>query len=101
VDPPLVAMKDAFTKSGFNYKSYHRLSREKLTLKKGEPHEIKLPNGRVAKLTFEGMNAGAAQIRAEVKPILTTNTLGKEGSVFLHAGAHSGGVLILVLSPAA
>lgn len=99
VDPPLVAMKDAFTKSGFMYKSYHRLSREKVTLRKGQPHEIRLPNERLAKLTFEGMKAGSAQIKAEVKPIQTTYTLGKAGSVFLQAGAHSGGMLILVLSP--
>jgi hypothetical protein len=101
VDAGLERMRDQFAKSGITYKSYRRLSQEHLLLSAGRPAEQKLPNGKTASLTLLEVKAGAAQVSVSVPPVQTVTTLGREGSVYLQAGPHAGGVLILVLSPAA
>lgn len=100
VDPPtLEPMRDAFNKSGIHYKSFRRLSREKLTLRKGQSAELHLPNNVTASLTLKSVEHDAAKVQVAVPPVDTTYTLGREGSVFIQAGTHNGGMLILVLSP--
>jgi hypothetical protein len=101
VDAGLEGMRDQFAKSGITYKSYRRLSHEHLSLTAGKPAVQKLPNGKTASLTLLGVKAGAAQVSVSVPPVQTVTTLGREGSVYLQAGPHTGGVLILVLTPAA
>ena len=100
VDPPALArMKNQFSQKGFAFTSYRRLSSEKLSLKR-EPVELKLPNQRTATLRLDAIKAGVATVRVDISDLSsTTLTMGREGSLFQHAGDHDGGQLILVLSP--
>jgi hypothetical protein len=100
IDPPeLAKMKDTFSKSGFSFTSYKRLSEQRLSLKKGAPQSVSLPNGKKATLKLESIEAGTARIGVEAPPVKTTLSLGKHGSLFQQVGQHQGGHLILVLSP--
>lgn len=102
VQPPsLRSMKDAFTQSGFNYKSYRQLSSERVDLTQNTPREVRLPNGRTATLKLVDVKDNVAQIQVRVPPLETTYSLGRQGSVFMQAGPHNGGMLVLVLSPVA
>jgi hypothetical protein len=100
IDPPgLARMKDQFSQKGFAFTSYRRLSSERLKLRR-QPVEIKLPNHRTATLRLDEMKAGTAAVRVEISNLAsTTLTMGREGSLFQHAGDYEGGQLILVLSP--
>jgi len=100
IDPPALArMRDQFTQKGFAFTSYRRLSSEKLKLRR-QPVELKLPNHRTATLHLDEMKAGTATVRVEISNLAsTTLTMGREGSLFQHAGDYEGGQLILVLSP--
>lgn len=98
VDAGLERMRDQFAKSGITYKSYRRLSQESLQLSVGKPAEVKLPNARTATLTLVSVKGTEAQVSVSVPPLKTLYTLGREGSVYLQAGPHAGGVLI-VLTP--
>jgi hypothetical protein len=95
----LAAMKDTFTQSGFNYKSYRQLSSQKVSLAPNAPQTLKLPNGRTAKLTLLDVKDNVAHIQVSVPPLEATYSLGRSGSVFIQAGPHKGGVLVLALSP--
>jgi hypothetical protein len=99
VDPPLVPMKESFAKAGLNYTSFRRLSRQRLTLEQGKGHELKLANGSSSQLTLKDLRHNNAHVEVSLPPVKTTYTLGREGSVFIQAGPHNGGMLILVLSP--
>lgn len=100
VQPPsLQAMKSAFTQSGFNYQSYRQLSSEKVELTPNAPRQVSLPNGKTATFTLIGVKDNVAQVKVSVPPLETTYSLGREGRVFLQAGPHKGGMLVLVLSP--
>jgi hypothetical protein len=100
IEPPsLKHMQEAFSQSGFNYKSYRRLSDERLTLEANQPKKVSLPNGRTATLSLVEVKDNVAQIHVSLPPLETTYTLGREASVFLQGGAHNGGMLVLVLSP--
>ena len=100
VDAGLEKMQQQFAKSGITYKSYRRLSREQLQLAQGHAAEVRLPNGKVATLTLLSVKGSQSEVSVSVPPLQTTYTLGREGSVYLQAGPHANGVLILVLTPA-
>ncbi len=100
VDPALEPMRDKFAKSGINYHSYHRLSDETRALVAGAPSRLALPNGSTVTLTLLGVDKGRARVALSVPPVKSVVELGGEGSVFVQAGAHEGGMLVLVLSPA-
>ncbi|MGO9829273.1 MAG: hypothetical protein ACLPJH_03970 [Myxococcaceae bacterium] len=99
VDPGLEKMRDQFAKSGITYKSYRRLAQQPLQLLLGKPAEVKLPNGKAATLTLLSVKGSQSQVSVALPPLHTTYTLGREGSVYLQAGPHASGVLILVLTP--
>lgn len=101
VDPGLEKMREQFAKSGITYKSYRRLSDQPLHLLVGKPAEVRLPNGKAATLTLLSIKGSQSQVSVNLPPLHTTYTLGREGSVYLQAGPHAGGVLILVLTPEA
>ncbi len=101
VDPGLEKMREQFAKSGISYKSYRRVSHEQLQLAQGKPVEVRLPNGKNATLTLLSVKGSQSQVSVSVPPLQTTYTLGREGSVYLQAGPHASGVLILVLTPSA
>jgi hypothetical protein len=101
VDPGLEKMREQFAKSGIVYKSYRRLSHEQLQLAPGKPVEVRLPNAKTATLTLLSVKGSLSQVSVSVPPLQTTYTLGREGSVYLQAGPHASGVLILVLTPSA
>jgi hypothetical protein len=100
IEPPALArMKAQFTNKGFAFTSYRRLSTEKLSLRR-TPTEVKLPNQRTATLRLDEMKGGTATVRVDISNLAsTTLTMGREGSLFQHAGDYEGGQLILVLSP--
>jgi hypothetical protein len=100
VDPGLERMREQFAKSGISYKSYRRVSQEQLLLAAGKPAEVRLPNAKTATLTLLSVKGSLSQVSVSLPPLQTTYTLGREGSVYLQAGPHAGGVLILVLTPA-
>jgi hypothetical protein len=101
LDPPsLSEMKEKFAKSGISYRSYRRLDARNVELGQGKATELKLPNGQQARVTVERVKGKKALVLVSVPPLETRYELGREGSVFLRAGPHEGGVLILVLSPA-
>ncbi len=99
VDAGLEKMREQFAKSGIIYKSYRRLSEVPLQLVLGKPAEVRLPNGKAATLTLLSVKGSQSQVSVSLPPLHTTYTLGREGSVYLQAGPHAGGVLILVLTP--
>jgi len=101
VDPGLERMREQFAKSGITYKSYRRLSHEQLQLAAGKPAEVRLPNAKTATLTLLSVKGSQSQVSVSLPPLQTTYTLGREGSVYLQAGPHANGVLILVLTPSA
>jgi hypothetical protein len=100
IDPPaLMKIKDQFTEKGFAFTSYRRISLEKLSLRR-KPVELKLPNRRTATLRLDEMKEGIATVRVDISQLTSTIlTMGREGSLFQHAGEHEGGQLILRLSP--
>jgi len=100
VDPGLEKMREQFAKSGITYKSYRRISREQLQLSAGKPSEVRLPNSKTATLTLLSVKGSQSQVSVSLPPLQTTYTLGQEGSVYMQAGPHANGVLILVLTPA-
>ena len=65
-----------------------------------KPSALKLPNGVEATLAVEGLKDDVATLRVKVPPADATYKLGKKGSLYVQAGAHDGGDLWLVLSPA-
>ena len=100
IDPPSLArMKAQFSQKGFAFTSYRRLSSEKLALGR-QAVQLKLPNQRTASLRLDSMKNGVATVRVDISDLSsTTLSMGREGSLFQHAGEHDGGQLILVLSP--
>lgn len=101
VDAGLEKMREQFAKSGITYKSYRRVSHEQLQLSLGKAAEVRLPNAKTATLTLLSVKGTQSQVSVSLPPLQTTYTLGREGSVYLQAGPHANGVLILVLTPAA
>lgn len=101
VDAGLEKMREQFAKSGIVYKSYRRLSQEQLQLVPGKPVEVRLPNAKTATLTLLSLKGSRSQVSVSLPPVQTTYTLGREGSVYMQAGPHANGVLILVLTPVA
>lgn len=102
VQPPsLMAMKKSFAQSGIDYKSYRQLSSQKVKLTPNTATQVSLPNGKVATLTLVDVKDNVAQVKVGVPPLETTYSLGRQGRVFIQAGPHNGGTLVLVLSPVA
>ncbi len=100
VDPPsLVAMKTEFASAGLAFSSYQRLSSERLSLTKQKPSELKLPNGKVATVKLEDIKNGTAQVKVNAGNTEVGLKLGREGQVFVQAGAFRSGQLVLMLSP--
>ena len=62
---------------------------------------MRLPNAKTATLTLLSVKGSQSQVSVSLPPLQTTYTLGREGSVYLQAGPHANGVLILVLTPSA
>ena len=99
VDAGLEKMREQFAKSGIVYKSYRRVSHEQLQLLLQRAVEVRLPNAKTATLTLLSLKGSQSQVSVSLPPLQTTYTLGREGSVYLQAGPHANGVLILVLTP--
>lgn len=103
VDPPsLGAMKNKMQKSGLTaFTSLKRLSTQELGLALNKEQSLQLPNARKATVKLEKLKEDSAHIRASIEKLFDgiTYKLGREGSLFISAGAHQGGTLVLVLSP--
>lgn len=102
-DPPsLGAMKQKMQKSGLTaFTSLKRLSSQELGLALNKEQTLKLPNDRKATVKLEKLKEDSAHIRASVEKLFDGigYKLGREGSLFINAGGHQGGTLVLVLSP--
>ncbi len=81
------------------YGTLKQLSVSKLQLSKASV-TVSLPNQKQATLTLESLKDDVATVRVKLPPVDATYTLGRERNVYLQAGAHAGGDLWLVLSPA-
>src|SRR4051794_13315311 len=71
VDPGLAPMKEKFAQSGISYRSYRKVGSQSLTLAKGKPTELKLPNGHTATLRLEELRGRKALVRVTVPPMET------------------------------
>lgn len=103
VDPPsLGAMKAKMQKSGLTaFTSLKRLSTQELALALNKEQSLQLPNARKATVKLEKLKEDTAHVRASIEKLFDgiTYKLGREGSLFISAGSHQGGTLVLVLSP--
>lgn len=101
INPPKLAeMKAKFDAQGLAFTSYKRISEQKLTLEQGKPASLTLPNKKTAQLQLDGVKDGTAQVSVQIAPFSKVQyQLGREGSLFIDAGWHQGGKLVLVLSP--
>src|SRR3954469_467565 len=96
VDPGLQAMQSALAQKT-KYGTLKRISTQKLELvAKAAP--VQLPNGKTAELSLASMEAGVATVKVKLAPSESTLKLGREGSLYQHAGKWQGGDLCLVLS---
>jgi hypothetical protein len=73
------------------------LSTQRVELEARE-HSLTLPNRSSATLKLEALKKGMATVRVKVASADSTSTLGRERSLYVHAGSHDGGDLWLVLS---
>lgn len=101
IDPGLEPMARAFKLGQLPYTSFKRLDSTNIQIRKGEPALIQLPNKRTATMTLKELKEGTAKLGMKVADLTEAEvTLGKEGSVYQIGGAHQGGMIVLVLSPA-
>jgi predicted alpha/beta-hydrolase family hydrolase len=102
IDPPsLASVKDEFASTGFTFTSYKRLSSEQVSLTKAKPATLKLPNQKTATLKLEDIKDGTASVKVNAGGAQVGVQLGRQGKVFVRAGAHQNGQLVLMLSPGA
>jgi hypothetical protein len=95
----LQKMKDTFSKQNLNFTSFKSLSQQSVVVSNQSPTEVKLPNGVMASIKLQSLQAGTATLRVDVPQQTAASVqLGREGAVYQRAGKHQGGELILVLS---
>lgn len=105
IDPPQLAqLKGELDKAGAKFTSLKRISHEKVTVQKGKPAAVKLPDGRAAQLSLREIKDGVATIDVSVPqpsgaPLTATYTPSKKGSLTLPAGQFGNGTLVIRLSP--
>lgn len=99
LDPPSLApMKTAFAKD-FTFTSFKRLATQVIELQAKKPAELSLPNGKSAHFELDRLEKGVAVVKSVVAGVETEIRLGKQKSVYLVAGKHQDGMLILMVSP--
>ena len=96
VDPGLETMQAALA-AKVKYGSLKRLSAQKLILSI-KPQPLALPNGKTAELSLQSLEQDVATVRVKLAPAESTLKLGREGSLYQHAGPWQGGDVWLVLS---
>ena len=96
VDPELASMQLTLA-TRVKYRSMHKVSSVRLQLS-AVPSSLALPNQKLAEVTLLGLKDNVAQLRLKVPPLDATYSLGKEKSLYVQAGSHSGGDLWVVLS---
>ncbi len=96
VDPGLQSMQTALSQKT-KYGSLKRLSQQKLELV-AKPYALPLPNSKTAELSLVTLEKGVATVKVRLAPSESTLKLGREGSLYQHAGKWQGGDLWLVLS---
>ena len=96
LSPQLKAMQTALAKKK-RYGTLQLMSTQVLKLDKNAV-TLLLPNKKSAELSLESLDAGVATVRVKIPPADTSSKLGREGSLYLHAGKHDAGDLWLVLS---
>ena len=90
---PLTASSAQKTKYG----TLKRVSVQKVELV-AKPYAMPLPNGKSAELSLVSLESGVATVKVKLSPSESTLKLGREGSLYQHAGKWQGGDLWLVLS---
>jgi hypothetical protein len=96
IDPGLQAMQAALEQKT-KYGTLKRLSVQKLELT-SKPNRVALPNGKTAELSLVTLDQGVATVKVKLPPSESTLKLGREGSLYQHAGKWQSGDVWLVLS---
>jgi hypothetical protein len=96
VDPGLEPMQAALAQKT-KYGTLKRLSTQKLEVM-AKPSSLALPNAKSAELSLVSLEQGVATVKVKLPPSDSTLKLGREGSLYQHAGKWQGGDLWLVLS---
>lgn len=99
IEPSLKPMQTTLGKGeqGKKYGSLKKLSTQTLELT-STPSVVKLPNGVDAELSLVALEKGVSTVKLKVAPGETVLKLGKQGSLYQHAGSFENGDLWLVLS---
>ncbi len=99
VEAGLTEMQTALAqgKQGKRYGALKRLSTQKLTLQL-KALTLPLPNGKSADLSLLSLEQDVSTVKVKLAPGESTLKLGREGSLYQHAGEWQGGDLWLVLS---
>ena len=96
IDPGLESMQTALSQKT-KYGTLKRLSTQKLELG-AKVTSVALPNAKTAELSLSSLEKGVATVKVKLAPSESTLKLGREGSLYQHAGKWQGGDLWLVLS---
>ena len=96
VDPGLQPMQAALEQKT-KYGTLKRLSVQKVELTR-KPLPLALPNGKTAELSLVSLEQGVATVKVKLPPSESTLKLGREGSLYQHAGKWQSGDVWLVLS---
>jgi hypothetical protein len=96
VDPGLQPMQTALAQKT-KYGTLKRVSLQKVELTT-KPAPLPLPNGKTAELSLVTVEKDVATVKVKLQPSESTLKLGRDGSLYQHAGKWQGGDLWLVLS---
>lgn len=99
VEPGLQPMQTTLGRGeqGKKYGALKKLSTQRLSLH-GKATPLALPNGSSAELSLVALEKGVATVKVKVAPSEAVLKLGKQGSLYQHAGSFENGDLWLVLS---
>jgi hypothetical protein len=96
----LMWMKQQLGNQGLRYKTLRRITEHHLILQPGNAVELRLPNGRTEVLQLEGVSTSGAQVRIGPRNRDVVYTINDENPVFLDAGPHEHGRILLFVSSA-
>lgn len=99
IEPGLQPMQTTLGRGeqGKKYGGLKKLSTQRLTLH-AKPTPLPLPNGANAELSLVALEKGVSTVKVKVAPSEAVLKLGKQGSLYQHAGTFENGDLWLVLS---
>lgn len=99
IDPKLNDLRKQLNQPGFaGYSTFKQVDSTSFSLSKGKSKDLRLKNGKEAKLTFHGEANNLARIGLEIVGSMNTTLRLSKGSYFFQAGMRYGsGILILAI----